>query len=128
MRASSAVSLPRLALLLATTLAACTIAAGTAAAGPLPDLVVDQASLRQPWVTRVEDFPASFCSVVEGDITPGTHPVLRFTVSTPNVGDADLDLGDPNAHIAANDGLYEFATCHQHFHFRHYALYQLVDP
>ena len=93
-----------------------------------PDLIVDQASLRQHWVVRVEDFPAEFCSVQEGGITPGTHTVVRFTVSTPNVGDGDVNLGDPNAHIAANDGLYEFATCHNHFHFRHYALYELVNP
>lgn len=93
-----------------------------------PDLIVDQGSLRQHWVTRVEDFPASFCSVQEGGVTPGTHTVLRFTVSTPNVGDGDLALGDPNDHIAAGDGLYEFASCHNHFHFRHYALYELVDP
>jgi hypothetical protein len=53
---------------------------------------------------------------------------VRFTVSTPNIGDADLTLGDPNDHIAANDGLYEFATCHQHFHFKHYTLYELIDP
>ena len=54
--------------------------------------------------------------------------LLRFTVSTPNIGTADVNLGDPNAHIAANDGLYEYATCHRHFHFRHYTLYQLIDP
>jgi len=94
----------------------------------LPDLIVDQASLRQHWVVRVEDLPAGFCSVEEGNITPGTHTLVRFTVSTPNIGDGDLALGDPNAHIAAGDGLYEFATCHNHFHFRHYALYELVDP
>ena len=94
----------------------------------LPDLIVDQAALRQHWVTRTEDFPSTFCSVQEGGVTPGTHQVVRFTVSTPNIGTADLALGDPNAHIAANDGLYEFATCHQHYHFRHYALYQLIDP
>lgn len=39
-----------------------------------------------------------------------------------------MNLGDPNAHIAANDGLYEYASCHRHFHFRHYALYELIDP
>src|SRR5262245_24635335 len=94
----------------------------------LPDLIVDQASLRQHWVVRVEDLPASFCSVQEGNITPGEHTLLRFNVSTPNIGDADLRLGDPNEHIAAGDGLYEFASCHNHFHFRHYALYQLIDP
>src|SRR5262249_23013753 len=94
----------------------------------LPDLIVDQASLRQHWVVRVEDFSASFFSVIEGGVTPGTHEVVRFTVSTPNGGDADLALGDPNDHIEANDGLYELALCHAHFHFKHYALYQLVDP
>ena len=100
----------------------------TAAQADLPDLIVDQASLRQHWVVRVEDLPSTFCSVEEGGITPGTHTLIRFTVSTPNVGDADLALGDPNAHVAAGDGLYEFAQCHNHYHFRHYALYQLIDP
>ena len=93
-----------------------------------PDLIVDQAALRQHWVVRVEDLPATFCSVEEGHITPGEHTLVRFTVSTPNIGDADLALGDPNEHIRNNDGLYEFATCHHHYHFRHYALYQLIDP
>jgi hypothetical protein len=97
-------------------------------ASGLPDLIVDQAALRQHWVVRVEDLPATFCSVQEGGVTPGTRTLLRFTVSTPNIGDADLALGDPNAHIAANDGLYEFALCHHHFHFKHYTLYELIDP
>jgi len=93
---------------------------------PLPDLIVDQATLRQHWVVRVEDLPASFCSVQEGEITPGTHTLVRFTVGTPNIGDADLVVGDPNQHVG--DGLFELATCHNHYHFRHYALYELVNP
>ncbi|HBB87499.1 MAG TPA: hypothetical protein DC047_07790, partial [Blastocatellia bacterium] len=80
------------------------------------------------WLVREENLPAGFCSVEEGGITPGDHTLLRFTVSTPNIGTADVNLGDPNAHVAANDGLYEYATCHRHFHFRHYALYELIDP
>ncbi|HYN06119.1 MAG TPA: lysyl oxidase family protein [Vicinamibacterales bacterium] len=95
---------------------------------PMPDLIMDQAALRQHWVVRSENLPAEFCSVQEGGVTPGEHLLLRFTVSTPNIGDADLDIGDPNDHVAANDGLFEFATCHNHYHFRHYALYELVDP
>jgi Lysyl oxidase len=95
------------------------------ASGPMPDLIVDQASLRQHWIVRTEDLPASFCSVQEGGITPGEHQLVRFTVATPNIGDADLAVGDPNEHV--NDGLFEFATCHNHFHFRHYALYELLD-
>src|SRR5882672_10067966 len=98
------------------------------AAGGKPDLIVDQKRLLQNWVVRVEDLPASFCSVQEGGVTPGERTLLRFTVSTPNVGTANVDLGDPNAHIAAGDGLYEYAPCHRHFHFRHYTLYQLIDP
>ena len=93
----------------------------TAPAGK-PDLIVDQKRLLQNWVVRDEKLPASFCSVEEGGITPGEHTLLRFTVSTPNIGTADVNLGDPNAHVAAGDGLYEYATCHRHFHFRHYTV------
>ena len=101
----------------------------------LPDLIVDSKATQQNWVHRVEDFPANFCSVIEGDVEPGTHSVLRFTVTTPNIGDADVFIGDPRSHIDPNgdndfsdsDGLFEFASCHEHFHFRHYALYELLD-
>lgn len=93
----------------------------------LPDLIVSS-DLGKQWVVRVEDLPATFCSVEEGNIEPGTHTLVRFTVTTPNIGNADLVLGDPNVHFEANDGLYEFATCHHHFHFKHYATYELVDP
>jgi len=37
-------------------------------------------------------------------------------------------VGDPNEHYQAGDGLFELAECHAHFHFRHYALYELIDP
>jgi lysyl oxidase len=93
-----------------------------------PDLIVRGDVLSHQWVVRDESFAAAACSVQEGGITPGTHRVVRFTVMTPNIGDTDIALGDPNAHVAAGDGLYEFATCHQHYHFRHYALYELIDP
>ena len=92
-----------------------------------PDLIVDQKRLLQNWVVRDEKLPAGFCSVEEGGITPGEHTLLRFTVSTPNIGTSDVNLGDPNVHFANNDGLYEYATCHRHFHFRHYTLYELID-
>lgn len=93
----------------------------------LPDLILSP-DLGKQWVVRDENLKASFCSVQEGGVTPGYHKLIRFTVSTPNIGDADINLGDPNVHVAANDGLYEFATCHNHYHFRHYAKYELVDP
>jgi hypothetical protein len=93
-----------------------------------PNLIVRQDILAHNWIVRVEKLAADACSVQEGEVTPGEHALLRFSVSTPNIGDADLVIGDPNVHVANNDGLFEFATCHNHYHFRHYALYQLIDP
>jgi hypothetical protein len=101
----------------------------------LPDLIVDTRATQQNWLVRVEDLPANFCSVEEGNITPGTRTLLRFTVTTPNVGDADVFVGSPLKHMDPNgdgsfadqDGLFEFASCHAHFHFSHYATYKLLD-
>jgi hypothetical protein len=92
------------------------------------DLIVRQDMLGSQWVVRDENLPASFCSVIEGGVTPGVRRVLRFTVMTPNIGDADVYIGDPQTHVDANDGLFEFAECHAHYHFKHYAEYRLVDP
>ena len=60
--------------------------------------------------------------------------MLRFTVSTPNIGDADAVVGDPLDHVDPNhngdfsdtDGLFEYAPCHNHFHYKHYATYELL--
>ena len=101
----------------------------------LPDLIVDEKTTEQHWINRIEDLPANFCSVLEGGVDPGTHNILRFTVTTPNIGDADVFIGSPRKHMDPNgdgdtsdsDGLFEFATCHQHFHFQHYATYRLID-
>jgi hypothetical protein len=94
----------------------------------LPDLIVRQDMLASQWVVRSENLPAGFCSVIEGGLTPGVRRLLRFSVFTPNVGDADIYIGDPQAHVDANDGLYEFASCHAHYHFQHYAEYRLIEP
>ncbi|HWE41248.1 MAG TPA: lysyl oxidase family protein [Gemmatimonadaceae bacterium] len=102
----------------------------------LPDLIVDSDATQQNWVNRVEDLPADFCSVIEGGVTPGAHNILRFTVTTPNIGDADVFVGSPLRHMDPNgdgsfadaDGLFEYASCHHHFHFQHYATYKLVGP
>ena len=90
-----------------------------------PDLIVRGDVLAEQWVVRDENIGA-VCSAEEGNVTPGLRRIVRFTVMTPNIGSAAISLGDPNAHIAAGDGLYEFATCHRHYHFRHYATYELV--
>ena len=101
----------------------------------LPDLVVDAKATQNNWLVRVEDLPANFCSVIEGGVTPGTRTLVRFSVTTPNIGDADVFIGSPLDHadpnrdgdFSDNDGLFEFASCHAHFHFDHYATYRLLD-
>jgi hypothetical protein len=100
----------------------------------LPDLIVDAKATQNNWVNRTEDFPANFCSVVEGGVSAGTHDVIRFTVTTPNIGKGDVFVGSPLDHMDPNgdgsfadaDGLFEFASCHAHFHFQHYATYRLI--
>jgi hypothetical protein len=93
-----------------------------------PDMAVRADLLGRQWLVRDERFEGQSCSVEEGAIMPGDHRVLRFTVGVANVGDADLHVGDPNDHFedGVSDGMFEYATCHKHFHFRHYVSYTLV--
>jgi len=91
-----------------------------------PDLVVREDILAKKFIVKDVDIVDGSCEQIEGNITPGTHHVVRFAVGTANIGDADLFVGDPNE--AVNTGLFEFAECHHHYHFRNYALYELVDP
>jgi hypothetical protein len=91
----------------------------------LPDLIVDAKRLARTWGIGEEE--ATSCTVQEGGVTPGLHRVLRFTATTPNIGTADVFVGNPLDHVAANDGTFEFATCHNHFHFRNYATYELIS-
>jgi hypothetical protein len=93
-----------------------------------PDLIVRTDMIEAQWVVRTERLSATACSVIEGGITPGERLLVRFTVGSANIGDADIFVGDPNDHVAAGDGLFEFASCHNHYHFRNYTLYELIDP
>src|SRR5215212_8364703 len=68
----------------------------------LADLIVDQLDLATSLRINVEKFEASSCSAVEGHFAGGTYRTLRFAVTTPNVGDADVVVGDPGAHIDPN--------------------------
>jgi hypothetical protein len=92
--------------------------------GPnLPDLIVDQDLLKAQMYVTEETFSAAGCTVIEGCVTsPGTHLLLRFMSSTPNIGKADLVIGDPRLCL---DGLFRFSECHQHLHFEEYADYRL---
>ena len=92
--------------------------------GPLlPDLIVDRDLLRAQVYVTEETFAATGCTVKEGCVdSPGTHLVLRFMSSTPNIGKADLVIGDPRLCL---ESLFRFSECHQHLHFEEYADYRL---
>lgn len=88
-----------------------------------PDLIVDQNLLKAQIYLTEETFGPNSCTTVEGCITnPGTHLLLRFMSSTPNVGQADLFVGNPNNCLG---DLFRFSECHQHLHFQEYADYRL---
>jgi hypothetical protein len=91
----------------------------------LPDLKLSD-NLGQQWVVRDENLGANFCSVIEGGVEPGLRRLVRFTVTINNIGNADVFIGDPND--PAHNHLFEFASCHGHYHFKNYAVYQLIDP
>lgn len=94
----------------------------------LPDLVVREDKLATQWLIRDEDLSVTdACGAEEAGVEAGPHRILRMTVMTPNIGEGDVFLGDPNDHVEAGDGLYEFSECHGHYHFRHYTEYSLVD-
>jgi len=91
----------------------------------LPDLVLSD-NLGQQWVVRDEHLSPTACSVIEGGVEPGLRRLVRFTVTVNNVGDADVFIGDPND--PKLNPLFEFASCHHHYHFKNYARYELIDP
>lgn len=108
--------LPLLALL-------CVPAASALVALPmLPDLTVDQDRMN-PTLTTI-DYPATDCVVVEGMAPAGRHEVVRFATSLPNLGTADLVLGNP----ANEPGRFAWSDCHRHYHVIEYAAYRVWQP
>ena len=89
---------------------------------PLPDLIVDLGRLRSDIVINKENFNVHSCAVAESCVpSRGIHQLLRFTASTPNIGQGDLVIGDPNK----CPNLFHVSDCHGHFHFEQYSDYRL---
>jgi hypothetical protein len=89
----------------------------------LPDLIVSEDSARSSMNIRHEVFDADSCALFEGCVdAPGDRRLLSFDTETPNIGDADMILGEPNEDLG-----FEYSSCHGHYHFNGYANYQLLD-
>jgi hypothetical protein len=87
---------------------------------PMPDLIVLPGDLARP-VFQILTFSPESCSVQEGMVQAGTRRLLRFTTTYPNIGTADLVVGNPER----RPDLFEYSPCHGHYHFREYADYRL---
>ncbi|MGH8595753.1 MAG: lysyl oxidase family protein, partial [Gammaproteobacteria bacterium] len=91
--------------------------------GSLPDLTIDADRLRASMDLRTRQFRTTDCAVQEGCVSgTGKRLLLRFDVATPNIGTADLVLGNP----ADRPDLFTYSPCHQHYHLNGYALYELI--
>lgn len=88
-----------------------------------PDLVVDDLHLAAGAQT-IEPWFAEDCAVQEGATEEGLRQLLRFTFSSPNLGDGDLIVGAPSD----RPRLFEYHACHDHLHFKEYADYRLWEP
>lgn len=90
----------------------------------LPDLIVDEGGLINSLFIEEVEFAENHCAIVEGCVAgPGFRRLLRFNTVTPNIGNADMFMGNPRE----NEELFEWSDCHGHYHFLGYAQYRLLN-
>ena len=89
--------------------------------GPLPNLIP---VISNPQIQE-RTFLATSCEVMEGCTMAGDRRLLRFDLSTPNIGAGDLYLGAPTM-AGRPPMMFEYGTCHMHWHLRGYADYRLM--
>lgn len=87
-----------------------------------PDIFVDAAHL-EPELDEI-NVGMDSCELFEMCVGgTGLRTVLRFDTYTPNIGSEDLAMGVPSNH----PDLFHYSGCHEHYHFDHYASYELLD-
>ncbi len=89
----------------------------------LPDLRINEESASQSlWITE-ETFGENSCELEEQCVSgSGRRRLLRFESRIENLGPGDLSPGPE-----AGNPLFEFSACHEHYHFRDFTNYQLLD-
>lgn len=89
----------------------------------LPDLTfVAEKTEGDVWLDAIV-VDEDHCAWVEGCVAGlGRRLLLRFPVSTANVGEVDLLMGRPEE----NAELYTYSPCHDHYHFDEYAEFGLL--
>ncbi len=91
---------------------------------PLPDLVVNEARLESDIRFETRDFNEESCAIQESCVDAvGTRKLLRFSVEAVNQGQESIVM--PPAETRPD--LFEWSSCHRHFHHRGFAVYELLD-
>ena len=89
-----------------------------------PDLLVVSEDLQN---TRIvyRYFPANACALAEGCVNgTGWRRLLQFDATAHNLGAAPLDIGPIVAENPLTN-MFEYNSCHAHFHFQNYGEFQL---
>jgi hypothetical protein len=90
---------------------------------PMPNITINAGRLQASVVYRTSQFKPTDCAIVEDCVSgPGKRSLMKFDVQTPNVGTADLYLGNPT-----NNPAFVFSPCHGHYHLEGYAVYELLN-
>jgi len=91
-----------------------------------PDLVVEESDFR---VHRVSYryVAADSCAVADESVQgTGWRKLLQFGAADRNRGATTLEIGDIDYFVYGNEtdltkrGIYEYSSCHNHYHFKHY--------
>ena len=89
----------------------------------LPDMELVASMMTGSIQIQDMNFDANACELLEGCIgAAGSRRLLRFTTVTANTGNGDLYFGPPEL-----NPLFQYSTCHGHYHFSGYAAYELLD-
>jgi hypothetical protein len=96
-----------------------------AASGP-PDLTLNVGRAEVDLALRQHEFAPDACELDPSENcigAPGMRRLLHFAVETPNLGDGDMILGQPDP----DNPNFSYSECHRHYHFEGYAEYRIVD-
>jgi len=85
--------------------------------------------------TEYKYFAPDSCELAEACIgAPGWRRVLQFNSSDENTGSSTLEIGAIDYYLTGEQTLndlyhiFEFHSCHQHYHFTHYGSFQYDAP
>ena len=91
---------------------------------PLPDIYPNRDMIIESLSLDDRHFAQGDCAIFEGCVrTAGNRRLLRFSLDTPNIGSGHLHLGYQDE----SPDLFDYSTCHDHYHFNSYAAYDLLD-